>query len=230
MKPIRFVYFDLGNVLLNFSHERAWWQMAAVTGLTADQVRETILGVANNSSEVTPDESRSLDSTGGLVVGSDLQSRYETGQVDSTLFHQEFSERTKTKSACGDLLAAFSDIFKLNQAIMPLISGLLSVKFPMGILSNTCDCHWQFIVDRYPIITDYFPVRILSFEEGAMKPNRRIYEAAIERAGVPAEQIFFCDDRPENVAGAIAAGIDAVLFESTLGLAADLRKRGIDIL
>jgi HAD superfamily hydrolase (TIGR01509 family) len=68
---------------------------------------------------------------------------------------------------------------------------------------------------------------VLSFEAEAMKPDRRIYDAAIQRAGVPADRIFFVDDREENVAGARAAGIDAVQFVDCDTLIADLRKRNI---
>jgi HAD superfamily hydrolase (TIGR01509 family) len=61
-----------------------------------------------------------------------------------------------------------------------------------------------------------------------MKPEARIYQHAILLAGVPAAQVFFTDDRLENVEGARAVGIDAVLFTSTEQLRNDLRSRGID--
>jgi HAD superfamily hydrolase (TIGR01509 family) len=60
-----------------------------------------------------------------------------------------------------------------------------------------------------------------------MKPDRGIYDTAIERAGVAAHEVFFTDDRPENIAGALAAGIDAVAFTSCDKLIAELRKRGV---
>jgi len=44
-------------------------------------------------------------------------------------------------------------------------------------------------------------------------------------AGVAAGEIFFTDDRAENVAGAIAAGFDAVLFTSVEALESELRSR-----
>jgi FMN phosphatase YigB (HAD superfamily) len=45
--------------------------------------------------------------------------------------------------------------------------------------------------------------------------------------GLSAGEIFFVDDRPENVTGALEAGLDAVLYTSPACLAADLRRRGI---
>jgi HAD superfamily hydrolase (TIGR01509 family) len=60
-----------------------------------------------------------------------------------------------------------------------------------------------------------------------LKPDRRIYEIAIQRAGVEPSEVFFVDDRLENVAGAQAVGIDVVQFTTSEQLVADLRVRGV---
>jgi FMN phosphatase YigB (HAD superfamily) len=101
-------------------------------------------------------------------------------------------------------------------------------------MSNINPLHWQFVTDgRFNVLSAIgrpgspFGWAVVSYEAGSMKPDRGIYRVAVERAGVPTEQVFFVDDREENVAGALAAGIDAVLYEGTQKLADDLRDRGI---
>ncbi|MGE0755973.1 MAG: HAD-IA family hydrolase, partial [Pirellulaceae bacterium] len=98
----------------------------------------------------------------------------------------------------------------------------------LGILSNTNEIHWRFVSQgRYTIIRDAFPVTALSYELRSMKPEPAIYQAAADLAGVAPGDIFYTDDRPENVAGALAAGFDAVQYESPVQLAADIRRRGV---
>jgi FMN phosphatase YigB (HAD superfamily) len=46
-------------------------------------------------------------------------------------------------------------------------------------------------------------------------------------AQVAPAEIFFTDDRAENVAGALAAGWQAVQFQSVQALSEDLRSRGV---
>ncbi|WP_336605889.1 GNAT family N-acetyltransferase [Streptomyces sp. BA2] len=46
-----------------------------------------------------------------------------------------------------------------------------------------------------------------SADVGIVKPDRRIYEIAVERTGVPAERCLFVDDRKENVDAAVALGM-----------------------
>ena len=52
-------------------------------------------------------------------------------------------------------------------------------------------------------------------------------EAATELARANPEEIFFVDDRAENVAGALEAGFDAVQFTSADGLIRELLRRDV---
>ena len=52
-------------------------------------------------------------------------------------------------------------------------------------------------------------IRRLSHEVGVLKPDARIFNTALERAGVEAERALFVDDQAANVAGARELGIDS---------------------
>jgi HAD superfamily hydrolase (TIGR01509 family) len=199
----KFIYFDLGNVLLFFDHRLAARQMAAVAGIPDEQAWHA-------------------------VFESGLHIDYETGRITSRQFHQHFCAATRSQPDCESLLFAASAIFQLNVAIVPLVVHLRRAGYRLGILSNTNEAHWQFVsTGRYTLIRDFFPVAALSYEIGAMKPEGRFYAAAASLASAPPAEIFFTDDRPDNVAGALAAGFDAVLFEHPRQLADELRKRNV---
>ena len=76
-------------------------------------------------------------------------------------------------------------------------------------------------------IDECFELAVVSYEAKAMKPGPEIYRYAAERAGAAPGEVFFADDRDENVEGALAAGIDAVLFTSAEQIAGELRRRGV---
>ena len=96
----------------------------------------------------------------------------------------------------------------------------------VGLLSNTSPDHFEYCRETYGVIRQLFDLYVLSYEVRAMKPDRKIFDVAIEKAGVPAEKIFYVDDREENVAGATQCGIDAVLYTNADQLLSDLRSRG----
>ena len=202
--PPAFIYFDLGNVLLTFDRQRAFRQMAEVAGISADQVESALFD-------------------------SGLQDRYEHGSVSSRGFYEEFSKLTGTAADYDQLLHAGSEMFELNCPVIPIVAHLRSAGYRLGILSNTCEAHWQHVGQgRFVVLREYFEQHVLSYEVGAMKPAARIYEEATAKAGVDAGQVFFCDDHPENVEGARQFGWDAELFNSSAKLAADLRRRGVE--
>ena len=200
--PPAFVYFDLGNVIATFDRERAFRQMAEVCGAAALRV--------------------------GAAVRDGLQADLERGTIDWPAFHREFSRRTGTESDPEALAVAAADMFELNVGILPVVAALQRCQIPIGILSNTCEIHWRHLLGRgWGILPGGFRTTILSHEVGVSKPEPGIFERAAERAGIAPERIFFCDDLPEHVAAARAAGWDAEVFMSAPMLADQLARRGV---
>ena len=203
MRKPSFLYFDLGNVLLNFDHHRGASQMAEVSGAPCELVWE-------------------------LVFQGDLQRRVECGTTSSQDFFEEFCQQTSTRPDRNALSHAASAIFEINAAMIPLISALHVANHRMGILSNTCEDHWNYIVkDRYAIVPRLFDVHVLSHEVQVAKPDAKIYEVAANRAECSPDEVFFVDDIEENVEGARAVGFDAIQFKSVDRLATALRHRGL---
>jgi len=203
--PPAFIYLDLGNVVVLFDRRRAFAGMAAVSGADQRLVEETVMA-------------------GGL------QQAIERGDIGWPEFHAEFCRRTGTRPVSAALAQAASDMFTLNVPLLPIIARCRRAGVPLGILSNTCDPHWQFLVSRgYAILPGGFREVVLSHVEKAAKPDPTIYELAAARAGVPAERIFFCDDLPPHVAAAHRAGWDAEVFVSAPALAEQLARRGLNL-
>ena len=198
----KFLYFDLGKVIVDFDVDQMYRQMGQVAGVDPARVRE-------------------------VVFGNGLQKRYELGQISGRQFHESFCRSTGTQPDYHALELASSDIFQINVGTLPIVAQLRQAGYRMGVLSNTCQSHWDHCFSRYRIVAEAFEIHTLSCRVGACKPDVRIFEAAAESAGLAPEQIFFVDDLPDNVAGARAAGFDAVLYTSASGLAADLRQRSV---
>lgn len=201
MQP-KFLYFDLGKVLVDFSHEQMLRQMGSVAGIREEAVRAALSG-------------------GGLMR------QHEAGRVSSREFYEAFCTATGSRPSYGTLVAAAAEIFSLNLPMLPVVAQLREAGYAMGILSNTCEIHWQYCCRQYRIVAEEFDTYALSFRVGALKPEAAIFRAAAELAGHRPEEIFFVDDLAEHVAGARAVGFDAVQYTTAAALAAELRQRGI---
>lgn len=198
-----FFYFDLGNVLLRFSHERMCRQMSEVAEVPIETMREALFG-------------------GGLEL------EYEAGSIGTQEFYERLCDALGRRPPLERLSRAASDIFEPNLSILPVVTALRQAGYRLGVLSNTCPLHWAFCADgRFSLLADAFETRALSYELRALKPQREIYERAAALAGVAPAEIFFTDDIPGHVAGAREAGFDAVPYTATADLVAALRERGV---
>ena len=74
---------------------------------------------------------------------------------------------------------------------------------------------------------DAFDFIVNSSAVGCAKPSACFYEHALRRCGCTREQVFFVDDRPENVAGANDFGFHAHLFLDPTTLDQALRTAGV---
>ena len=76
-------------------------------------------------------------------------------------------------------------------------------------------------------IADAFDFIVNSSAVGCHKPSACFYEHALRRCGCTRDQVFFVDDRPENVAGAVAFGFHGHLFRDAETLEQALRHAGV---
>jgi len=197
----RFLYFDLGMVLVRFSAERMCRQMGQVAGIAPERVRE-------------------------VLFSDSLHMHYEVGGVSTEAYFEHFCRATGTRPDLTELCRAANEIFELNYSMVPVVSQLRAAGWRLGILSNTCECHWKYLLDTYRFLGE-FQVFALSFEIRAAKPDAAIYRAAADLAGVTPQEIFFTDDIAGHIAGARAAGLDAVQYTSTPELMAELARRKV---
>ncbi|MDX1948467.1 MAG: HAD family phosphatase [Pirellulaceae bacterium] len=197
-----FLMFDMGAVLLGFSHERMASQMGGVAGISPARAWQ-------------------------ILFGGDLNERFERGDLTPPQFLDEFCRDAGSNPNRGDLAEAANDIFWIFPQMVAMIGHLRSAGYRLGILSNTNSAHWDYVTARYSYLTTLFHVHCTSFGLRSLKPAVEIYEAAARRAGVAPTDVFYVDDRADNIAGARRAGYDAVVFTNPPALARELLRRRI---
>jgi len=196
----RCVIFDLGNVIVPLDLTRLYSQMAAVSAHGAD----------------LPERVRSTP----------LFRDFEAGRLGPQEFARQLCRELEVEMEYGRFCEVWSSIFLPEPFIPDALLGALAVRYRLLLLSNTNVLHYEFIRARYPLLR-HFHDSVLSYEVGCLKPEARIYEEAVARAGCRPEECFYTDDSPTYVEGARAAGIDAVQFQALEELLAEMRARGI---
>ena len=116
----------------------------------------------------------------------------------------------------------------VDSEVVSLAAGLRG-RYRIGVLSNSTLRLETELLEANGI-HDMWDVVINSARVGVAKPDRRIYQIAAERIGVPPETCVHIDDLEHNVRGAEAAGFRAIHHQGDFAeLASQLKLLGVEV-
>ncbi len=190
------ITFDLGNVLIKVDHLRFCRRVAALAGLSPQEVY-------------------------AQVFESSLEAGYDTGRITSREFYERVTAHFGVTMAYSRFCALWCDIFDPIDAMAAVVARL-APRFPLFLLSNTNSLHFDYIRERFGTILKDFQGFILSYQVGSRKPEAAIYQALIQQVRRPPEEILFLDDKVPFVEGARNQGLVAWQFRSPQELRQDL--------
>jgi 2-haloacid dehalogenase len=132
----------------------------------------------------------------------------------------------------AELIAQFGPRFnETNAAAIPgmpeLLAELDSAGVPLFAITNFSGEFFPPFRIKYPEMFDRFRDIVVSGDEKMMKPDAAIYRLALDRFGLTAAESVFIDDNADNIAGAAALGIHAILFTGEPALRAELVALGL---
>ncbi|MGH7197007.1 MAG: HAD family hydrolase [Candidatus Saccharimonadales bacterium] len=109
-----------------------------------------------------------------------------------------------------------------NQALLDF-SQSLRPQYKIGMLSNiSASTMDTFFTQKER--EQYFDDVVISSEVGMTKPHPAIFELACRRLGVDTSEAVMIDDSSANCAGALEAGMQAIVYESFAQTTSALKK------
>jgi epoxide hydrolase-like predicted phosphatase len=195
---IRAVIFDLGGVLVRTEDPAPRARLAARLGMSPAELSQIIF-----------DNETARQATVGAIT---TQEHWEAVRWKLHLSPEEFPV-VPVEFWGGDTLDR--DLVDYIRALRP--------RYKTALLSNAWDDLRQ-VLEEYWKIADAFDEIFISAEAGLAKPDPRLYRLALARLQVDPPEAVFVDDFPENVAGALAVGMQAIQFRSPEQALAELAQ------
>ena len=193
------VLFDLGRVLVNIDFDAFPLSLGIDPKLVQKEEKAAV---------------------GRLVV------RYETGRLTSDEFFQELGDFFDNRFSQEHLMEAWNSIIRdENSAIVPIVEAI-QVRYDTAVLSNTSPTHIQKAMETTTILRR-FPRQFLSFQLGAVKPARELYDRVIRELSVEPAGIVLIDHIAENVDAASRCGMVGILYTGVPTLEEDLHNLGL---
>jgi putative hydrolase of the HAD superfamily len=201
---IKNILFDMGNVLIRFDREHFIARLGVPPEDRPLLMREVFLSVEwiQMDRGILPDEK----------AAAQICRRLPEGLHD----------------AVGKLVSMWERPILPIDGMYELIGELKEKGYGIYLLSNASVRQHEYW-PRVPA-SRFFDGKIISADEGVMKPHPDFYFRALERFGLAAEECFFIDDAPANVEGALHCGIPGAVFHANVSLLrSQLRAAGVNV-
>ena len=201
---IEAVAFDFGGVMVSFHGFKSFEEAGASLGLEAGELLETVWG--------SPEWQLAL-----------------VGTISDEEFWQRLGPRLGLRSQ-EEIDRFVADLFRDAAADPRMVDLVRRLRGPCrtGLLSNASDLLPSLLRERYGL-DGLFDVKVISALVGVAKPDPAIYRVLLERLGTGPESTVFVDDREQNIAAAVALGIQAIRFEGYETLIPALRRCGVGL-
>jgi len=193
---IQAIYFDIGGVLVRTEDKAPRTRLAARLGMTFEALEE-------------------------IVFGGDSGRKAQRGEITAEE-HWAYVCR-QVNWPFDNWRALEAEFFagdKLDEELVDYIRSLHR-HYKTGVISNALGDVRTVILNTWHM-SDAFDVLIISAEVGLMKPDVRIFQAALNALGVQPAEAVFVDDVARNVEGARAIGMHAIQFRNTAQVRAEL--------
>ena len=194
---IKAIYFDLGGVLFRTEDTTPRSSLGAEFGMS----------YAEMDAFVFECKTAALASVGKMSEKEhwlDVTRRLNLPESEMPRVHESFFGGDRLDAQLIDFLR---DIRKTHKT---------------GLISNAWDGLRAWIGESN--FGDIFDEMFISAEIGFAKPDTRIYQFALEKLGIRAEEAIFVDDVQKNISACEALGMRGVLFRNTGQTLAEIQQ------
>lgn len=187
--------FDLGKVVFEFDFERALQHWAPFSALPIAQLR-------------------------ARFRHDDAYCRHERGEITAAQYFDTLRRELQLTASDAQIAHGWNAIF--TDEIGETLDAIAQARrrLPCYAFSNSNHEHQRTWRAAYPRIATAFDHVFVSSDIGLRKPEAAAFAHVAQAIGVAPGAILFFDDLAENVAGALAAGLQAVQVRSP----ADVRE------
>jgi epoxide hydrolase-like predicted phosphatase len=162
------------------------------------------------------------------VFGNPRWGEVQLGRISSAEFWADVGQRLGLNAGeLAEFRRAFWAGDRLDEELVALIRYLRDEGYRTALLSNAPTGLRRHLEQLG--IADAFDVLVISGCEGLMKPDPAIFELALARASVAAEEAVFVDDVRVNVEAARRIGLHATRFRGLSPLRKWLQDLGVPV-
>lgn len=163
-----------------------------------------------------------------FLYKSEEMSKFCSGKLSEEDFWQRGREYLGLDLSDGEFRQLWVREYEIDKQVRGVVLKAKEKGYIASICSNNNPARIKALEQRFGFLRD-FDVAVFSYQEGVFKPDKKIFQALINKAGVKAEEIVYSDDNPERIQGARDLGMTAFVYKDFSQFLDELKKIGVDL-
>ena len=194
---IRAVFIDFGGVIVRTEYQAPRQHLAERLGMEYEDLEK-------------------------LVFNSPSSDRAAIGEISDKEHWAEVTKRLRRPTS--EMEAIREEFFAGDVVDREITDFLRSLRprYHVGLISNAWPDLRDYIIKQK--FDDAFDHMVISGEVGVMKPEARIYQIALEQAGVSPNEAVFVDDFIENIEACEELGMHGIHFRDPKDAMTELKQ------
>jgi putative hydrolase of the HAD superfamily len=202
---IKAVVFDYGNVISLPQDPKVMDELAGIAGVERDRFESALWSLRG-------------DYDRGIISAKEY---FNTVLSSLAVFVDE--------KTIEEIIETDTNSWKnINTETEALMKEIKAAGYMVGILSNMPHDFLVWAKENIPVFSlPHFG--LYSCDVNLIKPEEAIYRKLLSMLGVEADELVFFDDKAENIAGARAVGMEAILWKNVEDARRELISLGVKL-
>lgn len=163
-----------------------------------------------------------------FLKSEEMNEVYKKGQMSDDEFWGWADKEWHLNMTPAQYIDILISGYEVNQEAEQYVKEVKKHGYKTVICSNNFPARINGLQERFGFLNDFDTIA-LSYEVGANKPDKKLYESLIEKSGVEPKEIFYSDDYVPAVTAAKDLGINAFLYTDFDSFIKQLENLGIKV-
>lgn len=162
-----------------------------------------------------------------FLRSDEMNNLYKTGKMTDKDFWTFAALEWKIDLDWQQLPKLMIEGYEVDTRVVETVKQVRKNGYKTLICSSNFPARINGLQERFGFLDD-FDTWALSYEVGFNKPDKRLYEALVEKSGFEAGEIVYSDDDEVRAGVAKEVGLSAFVYQSFDQFVGELRKMGVN--
>ncbi len=163
-----------------------------------------------------------------FLQSDEMNFQYKTGKMTDEQFWTWAIGQWKLNLTVPEIIDILIRGYEVDDHVVDVVKKVRANGYKTLICTNNFPTRINGLQERFGFL-DNFDVAVISSEVGAIKPQKELFEALIQKSGVSAGEIFYADDYDAAIETAAKLGIETLHYTTFEAFMSHLSELGVKV-